>query len=345
MIILIRNENQGVRRVENIISNWGYDYILMSRYRKTMIRISDYLKDKKHLDILKELSEVEDIIMDENPYFLVSKRFKSQDTLISVGRILIGNTLSVIAGPCSVESYDQLKAIATFLKSQGVNLLRGGAYKPRTSPYSFQGLEEKGLKMLRSVADELNMFVVTEAIDIPSFDYVERYADIIQIGARNMQNFSLLKRAGHAKKPILLKRGFMSTIDEFLSAAEYVVFHGNENVILCERGIRTYEPRTRFTLDISAIPVLKELTHLPVIVDPSHAAGRRSLVIPLAQASLASGADGIMVEVHNNPDMAVSDGKQSLTFSMFEELMKKINVKSVYGKRKDSWPFMQPSFS
>ncbi len=261
-----------------------------------------------------------------------------------MGNILIGDKPFVIGGPCAVESYEQVMAIASFLKGQGVQILRGGAYKPRTSPYSFQGLELEGLKILRKVADKLGMYVITEALDTDSFSYIEEYADIIQIGARNMQNFSLLKRAGKTDKPVLLKRGFMSTIDEFLASAEYIVLHGNQNVILCERGIRTYETRTRFTLDISAIPVLKELSHLPVVVDPSHAAGRRSLVLPLAKASLAAGADGIMIEVHNNPEVAVSDGKQSLTFDLFERLIYELSPYPAH-RKKELWPFREPSLS
>ncbi len=345
MMVIMKNGTKGedLKKVRDMISSLGYHGEILSRYKRGIIRITDEMINPVHVDLLRKMPEVKDV-REESPYLLVSREFKPENTIISLGELTIGDEPVIIGGPCAVEGYEQVREIASFLKGLGVGILRGGAYKPRTSPYSFQGLEVRGLEILRKVADELGMYVITEAVDTDSFEYVEEYTDIIQIGARNMQNFSLLKRAGRAKKPVLLKRGFMSTIDEFLSAAEYVVLHGNQDVILCERGIRTYETRTRFTLDISAIPVLKEITHLPVVVDPSHAAGRRSLVLPLARAAIAAGADGIMVEVHNNPDSALSDGKQSLTFDMFRELSYELNRSPIY-RRKKAWPFMQPSFS
>ncbi len=343
LIISKKAKEEGAEKVEKALSSLGYKAEILSRYERWLVRVSQDVNDSLHLKFIRSLPEVEKV-EEESPYLLVTRKFKPEDTIISIGDISIGETPLTIAGPCAVESYSQVKEIASFLKKCGVRILRGGAYKLRTSPYSFQGLEVKGLEMLRKVADELGMYVITEAVDTDSFSCVEEYADIIQIGARNMQNFSLLKRAGKAKRPVLLKRGFMSTIDEFLSAAEYIILHGNQNVILCERGIRTYETRTRFTLDISAIPVLKELTHLPVMADPSRAAGKRSLVLPLARASIAAGADGPMVEVHNNPEMALSDGKQSLTFKMFEELTYQLNKSPLYRKEK-VWPFMEASFS
>lgn len=326
MMVLIKRGTlaKDIKKIQDVIRTFGYSFHTLSGYDKIAIQVES-LKNENHIAILKTLSGIENIVSIENPYFLVSKEFKNQNTIIDFNGTSIGKTPTIIAGPCSVESYDQVNIIAAHLNRHNVHFLRGGTYKPRTSPYSFQGLEEEGLEILRDIADKYGMFVVSEALGIESFYYVEKYADIIQIGSRNMQNFPLLKRAGKSNKPILLKRGFMSTIDEFLSAAEYILLHGNQNVILCERGIRTYETKTRFTLDISAIPVLKELTHLPIIVDPSHAAGKRSLVLPLTRASLAVGADGVMVEVHNDPDNALSDGKQSLTLDMFEKMAEQIN--------------------
>lgn len=252
---------------------------------------------------------------------LVTREYRDK-TIVEVGPVRIGEGKpKVIAGPCSVESLEQITSIAREVKRIGADILRGGAFKPRTSPYSFQGLGVEGLKLLRKAADEAGLPVVTEILDPRMVDVVARYADALQIGARNMQNFPLLREVGRSGKPVFLKRGFGSRIEELLAAAEYILVEGNDQVVLVERGIRTFETATRFTLDIAAVPVLKELTHLPVIVDPSHAAGRRELVIPLAKASLAAGADGILVEVHVNPDEALSDSKQQLTIEMFEELM------------------------
>mgnify|MGYP001773314521 CR=1 FL=1 len=250
----------------------------------------------------------------------VIKDFKDK-TVVDVNGVRIGEKPIVIAGPCSVESEEQIIQIAKFVKEHGASMLRGGAFKPRTSPYSFQGLGEKGLMYLRKASEITGLPIVTEVLDPRDVKLVEKYADMLQIGARNMQNFPLLKEVGRSSKPILLKRGFGATIEELLSAAEYIMKEGNANVVLCERGIRTFETSTRFTLDIAAIPVLKELTHLPVIVDPSHAAGKRSLVPPLAKAALAAGADGIIVEVHQDPDHALSDGLQSLTLDGFKDMM------------------------
>ncbi len=253
----------------------------------------------------------------------VTKDFKEK-TIINVNGIKIGERPIVIAGPCSVESEEQVIQIAKAVKESGASMLRGGAFKPRTSPYSFQGLGEQGLIYLKKASDITGLPIVTEVLDPRDVKLVEKYADVLQIGARNMQNFPLLREVGRSEKPVLLKRGFGSTIEELLSAAEYIMKEGNMNVILCERGIRTFEPSTRFTLDIAAVPVLKELTHLPIIVDPSHAAGKRSLVPPLAKASLAAGADGIIVEVHQDPDHALSDGPQSLTLDGFKNMMEEL---------------------
>lgn len=252
---------------------------------------------------------------------LVTKDYREK-TIVRVGGASIGSgRATIVAGPCSVESHRQITSIARAVKEMGADILRGGAFKPRTSPYSFQGLGVEGLKLLRRAGDEAGLPVVTEVLDPRMVPLVAEYADALQIGARNMQNFPLLREVGRSGKPVFLKRGFGARIEELLSAAEYIMVEGNDQVVLVERGIRSFETSTRFTLDIAAVPVLKELTHLPVIVDPSHAAGRRELVIPLAKASLAAGADGIMVEVHVNPDKALSDSRQQLTLDMFKQLM------------------------
>jgi 3-deoxy-7-phosphoheptulonate synthase len=273
------------------------------------------------------LPGVIDIIHVTKPYKLTSREMKPNNTIVKVGDIKIGGKdIVIIAGPCAVESYDQMIKIATEIKLEGAAILRGGAFKPRTSPYSFQGLGEKGLKILAQIREMTGLPIVSEALDTENFGIVEEYVDIIQIGARNMQNFSLLKKAGRSKKPILLKRGISATITEFLLAAEYIMSEGNHNVILCERGIRTFSDYTRFTLDISSIPELKRITHLPVIVDPSHAAGKRDIVLPLSRAAIVANSDGIMVEVHPNPEEALSDGAQSLTIPMFKRLIKEIKI-------------------
>lgn len=248
-------------------------------------------------------------------------RENGEKTVVDVSGVRIGEEFVVIAGPCSVESEEQLLEVAEAVKEAGGRILRGGAFKPRTSPYSFQGLGVEGLKILRKIGDKLDMPVVSEAMDTRHIKLVEEYVDMIQIGARNMQNFPLLREAGRCRKPVLLKRGMWATIEEWLLAAEYILSSGNESVVLCERGIRTFETKTRFTLDIASVPVLKNLTHLPVIVDPSHAAGDRRIVPPLAKAALAVGSDGIMMEVHPNPSKALSDGPQSLTIKQFKDLM------------------------
>ncbi len=244
--------------------------------------------------------------------------------IVEVEGVRIGEKFVVIAGPCSVESEEQIMTAAEIVKRAGADLLRGGAFKPRTSPRSFQGLGEEGLKLLRRAGDSFGLPIVTEVLDPRHVSLVSRYADMLQIGARNMQNFPLLREVGKSGMPVLLKRGFASTVEEWLSATEYILMEGDEEIVLCERGIRTFSSSTRFTLDISVVPVLREFTALPVIVDPSHAAGRREIVPPLAKAAKAVGADGIMVEVHPNPDEALSDGRQSLTLEQFERLMREM---------------------
>lgn len=269
---------------------------------------------------------VERVLKVQHPFKLANKLFHPEDTIVDVDGIKIGGgNISIMAGPCSVESEEQLMSIARSVKALGAHILRGGAYKPRTSPYSFQGLGEDGLKILRKAKEETGMPIVTEVMCTDIFDVVETYADILQIGARNMQNFPLLKRAGKSDKPVLLKRGMSATVEELLMSAEYIMAEGNTNVILCERGIRTFETYTRNTLDISAVPAIKALSHLPIIVDPSHASGRWAMIKPLSKAAIAAGSDGLMIEVHNDPENALSDGAQSLKPEKFEQLMKEIN--------------------
>lgn len=287
--------------------------------------------DPRELEVLDGVYKVLEVSV---PYKLASRAFHPLDTRITLGDLTIGaNEVAVIAGPCAVESAEQIRTIAEAVAREGCRILRGGAFKPRTSPYSFQGLGEEGLKLLRETADELGMYVVTEAMDASQVELVSRYADIIQIGARNMQNFNLLREVGRAEKPVLLKRGLAATLEEFLMAAEYIISEGNEKVILCERGIRAFSDFTRFTLDLAAVPVLKRETHLPVIVDPSHATGRRDMVIPMARAAVAAGADGVMVEVHHRPEEALSDGPQALLPEQFSQLLRELrNIARTLGR-------------
>ncbi|HMM20719.1 MAG TPA: 3-deoxy-7-phosphoheptulonate synthase [Selenomonadales bacterium] len=274
---------------------------------------------------VRSLRCVERIVQVQQPYQLTSRAFRPDDTVVSSGNCKIGGgNIAVIAGPCSVENEEQMVRTACLVKSYGAAMLRGGAYKPRTSPYSFQGLGEQGLKLLEKAREVTGLPFVTEVTSVDAFAAVEDSADVIQIGARNMQNFPLLQRAGKSAKPILLKRGLSATLEEFLLAAEYIMAGGNPSVILCERGIRTFETYTRSTLDLSVIPAIKELSHLPVIADPSHACGKWSLVEPLAKAAIAAGADGLMIEVHPDPDQALCDGPQSLKPERFGRLMSSV---------------------
>ncbi len=278
-------------------------------------------------DSLLTFNGVDKVLKVEEPFKKANRLFKPEDTIINVNGTLVGgNNLGIMAGPCSVESEEQIIGIAKAVKESGANFLRGGAFKPRTSPYSFQGLELEGLRLLKRAKEETGLSIVTEIMSTDYIDEFVRDVDVIQVGARNMQNFDLLKQLGKTNKPILLKRGLSSTIEEWLMSAEYIMAGGNENVILCERGIRTYEGYTRNTLDLSAIPVIKKLSHLPVIVDPSHASGYWYLVEPLAKAAIAAGADGLMIEVHNDPQHALSDGQQSVKPELFDNIMKKVKV-------------------
>ena len=273
---------------------------------------------------IRTLPGVRETIHVSKPYKMASRDFHPEASIIDIAGVKFGDGERpvIIAGPCSIETEEQMMAAAEQVKKGGGQMLRGGAFKPRTGPHSFQGLGLDGLKLLQQAGRAEGLPVVTEVMRIEQLDTVCQYADMLQVGARNMQNFPLLREVGRTDKPVILKRGFGATLEELLYAAEYIMLEGNENVILCERGIRTFEKSTRFTLDIAAIPVLKEIAHLPVIADPSHAAGKRTIVPPLAKAALAAGADGIMVEVHSNPERALSDGAQSLTIEMFKHLMR-----------------------
>ncbi len=276
---------------------------------------------------LEEMAGVSEVIRVSKPYKLVGRDFKAEDTIVRFPKLanteaVIGGTeVAVLAGPCAIESREQAFAIAERVQQAGARFFRGGAYKPRTSPYTFQGMGEDGLKILAEVREFFGLRIVTEAIDHESLELVEKYADIIQIGARNMQNFSLLKRAGRSAKPVLLKRGMSATLEELLMAAEFIMSEGNYNVILCERGVRTFADHTRNTLDLSIVPAVQRLSHLPILVDPSHGTGKRNLVAPLARAAVAVGAHGLMVEVHGSPDKALSDGMQSIFPDQFDALM------------------------
>ncbi|SHK99881.1 3-deoxy-D-arabinoheptulosonate-7-phosphate synthase [Selenomonas ruminantium] len=288
------------------------------------VTIVGVIGDKKKIANLEMnmMDGVEKTVRITEKYKLVSRHFHPEDTIVDVDGVKVGGQqIVVMAGPCSVESIEQLREAAQAVKAGGAQFLRGGAFKPRTSPYDFQGLAEDGLKMLRQVADEVGLKVVTEIVDKDDLELVGKYADLYQVGARNMQNFQLLKALGKADKPVMLKRGLSATISEWLNAAEYIMAGGNEQVILCERGIRTYETFTRNTLDLSAVAAVKELSHLPIIVDPSHGTGRWQMVQPMARAAVAAGCDGLIIEVHPHPEVALSDGDQSLTPKNFNRLM------------------------
>jgi 3-deoxy-7-phosphoheptulonate synthase len=274
---------------------------------------------------IRNMKSVEEVIRVTKKYKLVSREMKEEDTVINIDNCKIGGEdITVIAGPCSVESKDQIFEIAGRLKEIGINILRAGAYKPRTSPYSFQGLKEKGLQYLDEVKKELGMCIVTEVKDTHTIPIISEVADVLQIGARNMQNYSLLEEVGKINKPVLLKRGMAAKVEDLLMSAEYILAQGNYNVILCERGIRTFETSSRNTLDLNSVPVIKKMSHLPIIVDPSHGTGHWDKVTPMSLAAIACGADGLIVEVHNHPDKALSDGAQSLTLERFEKLYSKI---------------------
>ncbi len=306
-----------IARVCHRIESLGFQPHIIPGEQRTAIGITGNSGpiDASEFEVLPGVAEA---IRVSKPYKLVSRETKPENTIVNVNGVPVGGSdLVFCGGPCAVESRDQILESARAVKAGGGQLLRGGAYKPRTSPYSFQGLGEEGLRYLAEAREETGLGIVTEAIDIETFDLVERYADCVQIGARNMQNFSLLRRAGRSRKPVLLKRGMSSTLDEFLMAAEYILSEGNYNVILCERGVRTFADHTRNTLDLSVVPAVQSLSHLPIIVDPSHGTGKRDKVLPMSLAAVAAGANGLIVEVHPHPEQALSDGYQSLDPEQF----------------------------
>ena len=328
-MIIIMKENASkneIDAVEKKLSGFGFQTHPIVGEKKTVIGA---IGDKRQISMNEILlmSGVENVVPIMRPYKLVSKELIREKSIIDVGHGVKvgGNQLAVFAGPCAIEGKEQFAKVARLVKASGANILRGGAFKPRTSPYSFGGLEGEGLEIMRAAGDELDMPICTEVMDTRDVELVARYADIIQIGARNMQNFDLLKEVGQRiKKPVLLKRGLSNTYEEWLMSAEYIMANGNPNVILCERGIRTFETYTRNTLDLQAIPVLKRLTHLPVIIDPSHAGGKWWLVEPMAKAAVVAGCDGLMIEVHNDPENALCDGPQSLKPDRYDNLLKDI---------------------
>jgi len=325
IIVMASCKQEDIDYVVSRIEALGYKGHVLKGVERTVIAAIGDERGKFRLQSLESLPHVEKVVPILKPFKLAGRELRSEPTVIQVGSAQIGGErLCVIAGPCSVESREQMLETARCVKEAGASALRGGAFKPRTSPYSFQGLEEEGLQLLQEAAQRYDMPFVTEVMTPEQVPLVERYADILQVGARNMQNFSLLKAAGKARKPVFLKRGMMSTINELLMSAEYILAEGNAQVILCERGIRTFETETRNTLDLSAVPVLKQLTHLPVVVDPSHSTGHWGLVNPMAKAAVVAGADGLMIEVHPRPSEAFSDGPQSLTPVHFHQLMDEI---------------------
>ena len=335
MIIVMKPEatQEQLNKVLTKLDSVGLKVHLSEGATRTIIGV---IGDKRFIAQMpiEAMDGVEKMVSVTVDYKLVSREFKQEDTIVDVGGVLIGGShLVVMAGPCAVESREQLLQSAEIVKKAGAQFLRGGAYKPRTSPYAFQGLEVRGLEMLAEAREKTGLKIVTEVVDVESVSVVSDYADMLQIGSRNMQNFQLLKTVGKTNKPVLLKRGLSATINEWLNAAEYIMSEGNYNVVLCERGIRTYEEYTRNTLDLSAVAAVKNISHLPIIVDPSHGTGRWELVGPMSRAGIAAGADGLMIEVHPNPAEALSDGKQSLTPENFTILMQEItSIAGIMGK-------------
>jgi 3-deoxy-7-phosphoheptulonate synthase len=327
MIIVMKGAatEEDLQRVIQTIEELGYQsHVIRGTQRSVVGAVGDE-RGKARLQSLEALPGVESVVPILQPFKLASREFKPTKTIVRVRDVEIGgDRLPVVAGPCSVESEDQILETAKAVKEAGASILRGGAFKPRTSPYAFQGLGEEGLRLLTAAREETGLAIVTEVLKPEDVDLVAGTADMLQVGARNMQNFALLKRVGEARKPVLLKRGISSTIQEFLMAAEYILSEGNYDVVLCERGIRTFETATRFTLDLNAVPVIRKLSHLPVVVDPSHGTGHWEYVGPMAKAAVACGADGLMIEVHVRPEIAFSDGIQSLKPTLFRELMREI---------------------
>jgi 3-deoxy-7-phosphoheptulonate synthase len=339
MLVVMQSHatDEQVRAVCERIESLGFKALPVPGAGRTAVCITGN-SGAVDLGSLESMPGVIECIPVSKPYKLVSRDVKAENTVVRVatalGEVAFGGTeVAMVGGPCAIETREQAFTVAKHVKAAGARLFRGGAYKPRTSPYSFQGLGEAGLEIMADVRKEFGLGIITEAIDHESLDLVEEYADVIQIGARNMQNFSLLKRAGRAKKPVLLKRGMSATLDEFLMAAEYLLSEGNYAVILCERGVRTFSDFTRNTLDLAVVPAVQKRSHLPIVVDPSHGTGRRNKVLPLSRAAVAVGADGLLVEVHHDPDRALSDGPQSILPGEFDQLIREVRqIAAVLGR-------------
>ena len=327
-MVVVMKERASEAQIDSVIARLielGMDVHRSSGTTRTVLGVVGAHKVEKEL--IELLDGVHEVLRISEPYKRASRTFKPEDTVVSVGDVRIGgDEVVVMAGPCSAETDAQVEAAAAAVKRAGAKILRGGAFKPRSSPYSFQGLGEPGLVMLRDAADRHDLKLISEVMDISQIELVGKYADIFQVGARNMQNFTLLRELGRVRKPVLLKRGISATIEEWLLSAEYILAGGNGDVILCERGIRTFETATRNTFDVSAIPVVKKLSHLPIVADPSHGAGRRDMVAPMARAAVAAGVDGLIIEVHHDPDRALSDGAQSMFPAQFERVMAELRI-------------------
>ncbi len=336
-MVVVLEKNIPEKQIENVIKHledFGFAVHKSTGVEQTILGA---IGVKPDFDIrkIKILDGVAEVYRITEPFKLASRSFKKDDTEIKINNVTIGgNEVVVIAGPCSIENEKQIFTIAEIVSKSGAKVLRGGAFKPRTSPYAFQGLGEEGLKLIRKAGDEYNLLVITEVMEIAQIEVIERYTDIFQVGARNMQNFSLLREIGKAAKPVMLKRGLSATVEDWLMSAEYILSNGNKNVMLCERGIRTFETYTRNTFDLSAIPVVHKRSHLPVVADPSHATGLRDKVLPMARAAIAAGADALMVEVHHDPENALSDGPQALLPDQFEEMMRQVKlIAEVIGRK------------
>jgi 3-deoxy-7-phosphoheptulonate synthase len=328
-MVVVMQERASEEQIEKVVAHLVG--LRMDVHRSTGVSrtVLGAVGDDRHLDprLIEMLDGVSEVMRVTEPYKLASRAFKPEGSVVNVGDVRIGgDEVIVMAGPCSAETEEQVNAAAAAVKKAGAKILRGGAFKPRSSPYSFQGLGEEGLRMLRAAATEHDLKLVSEVMDVSQIDLIEKYCDMFQVGARNMQNFTLLRELGRQRKPVLLKRGIAATIEEWLLSAEYILAGGNGGVVLCERGIRTFENYTRNTLDISAIPVVKKLSHLPIVADPSHGTGRRDKVAPMARAAVAAGADGLIIEVHCDPDRALSDGAQSMFPAQFDRLMAELRI-------------------
>jgi len=327
-MVVVMDERATEAQIELVVARlveMGMDVHRSTGVTRTVLGVVG--QKRPEAGLIEMLDGVHEVLRISEPYKLASRTFKPEGTVVQVGDVRIGgDEVIVMAGPCSVENDKQIRTTAAAVRRAGAKIIRGGAFKPRSSPYSFQGLGEEGLRLLRDAGNAEGMAVITEVMDLSQIPLIEKYTDIFQVGARNMQNFTLLRELGHTRKPVMLKRGIAATIEEWLLSAEYILSGGNLDVILCERGIRTFETATRNTFDISAIPVVKKLSHLPIVADPSHGAGRRDMVVPMARAAVAAGADGLIIEVHSDPDHALSDGAQSMFPAQFDRLMAELRI-------------------